>query len=232
MIMTESLLFMKIKKYLYIFLLLTIIFQAYLYAPYLEKIIIDNIHSMKINYAQNPLIFISGYFIIYILFTALSIPVALVMGLLSGFIFETHIAIIIVSFASSIGATIAMLISRYLIYDLVTKMYSTQVEKIKENLDRYNSYYLFALRMSPIFPFFIINFCFGLTNIKVKSFYIISQLGMLPATILIILVGKTLNNNLLSEKIISLELAIYLSILGLLPFLFKKYVKKDLKNRQ
>tara|TARA_E500000331_G_C16966091_1_gene587152 strand:- start:428 stop:688 length:261 start_codon:yes stop_codon:yes gene_type:complete len=86
--------------------------------------------------------------------------------------------------------------------------------------------------MSPIFPFFIINFCFGLTNIKVKSFYIISQLGMLPATILIILVGKTLNNNLLSEKIISLELAIYLSILGLLPFLFKKYVKKDLKNRQ
>ena len=134
---------------------------------------------------------------------------------------------LIISFASSIGATGAMLLSRYIISDYVNKRFAPQVSKIKYDLNKNGTYYLFALRMSPIFPFFIINVAFGLTKIRALAFYFVSQLGMLPGTIIIILIGSELDSFIIEKSPFSFELIIYLSILGLIPLAFKKVVKKN-----
>ena len=152
-------------------------------------------------------------------------PVALVLGLLAGFIFELYIAIIVISFASSIGASSAMMISRYLIRDFIVKKFANEVSYINKEIDTHGAYYLFALRMCPIFPFFVINVAFGLTKVKLLTFYLISQLGMLPGTIIIILIGSELNKFIIEGSPFSIDLVIYLSLLGLIPLLFKKYVK-------
>ena len=123
----------------------------------------------------------------------------------------------------SIGATMAMLISRYLINDYVNSKYNKQVSVINTELDLHGSYYLFALRMSPIFPFFIINAAFGVTNIKIWVFYFVSQLGMLPGTLIIILIGSELDNFILEGNTFDFDLIVYLTLLGLIPLLFKKY---------
>lgn len=86
--------------------------------------------------------------------------------------------------------------------------------------------------MSPIFPFFVINVAFGLTNMRAVTFYLISQIGMLPATYAIILIGSELNKAIMHGASISIELIIYLTILGLLPLIFKKYTKRNLHDHQ
>ena len=130
------------------------------------------------------------YIILYVVLTALSLPVALILGLLSGFIFDLFSAIILISFASSLGATAAMLISRYLISDYISRRFSNEISLINNEVNEHGAYYLFALRMSPIFPFFVINAAFGLIKIRSLTFYLVSQLGMLPGTIIIILIGS------------------------------------------
>ena len=111
-----------------------------------------------------------SYFIIYVVLTTLSLPVALVLGLLSGFIFDLYSAIILISFASSFGATAAMLISRYLISDYINRKFLNEISLIDNEVNKHGAYYLFALRMSPIFPFFVINAAFGITKIKTLTF--------------------------------------------------------------
>lgn len=218
---------MKSKKYIYAILLLTFIIFAYFYNSHIESIIIKNLVLLENYYLNSPVTFIFLFFITYIILTALSIPVALLLGLLSGFIFEVYTAVIIVSFASTFGATLAMLVSRYLIRDLIRKKYTKQITTVNMELDRYGAYYLFALRMSPVFPFFVINVVFGLTNIRVFFFYIISQLGMLPATYAIISIGSELDKAMISGASLSVDLIFYLTILGALPLLFKKYTKRN-----
>ena len=218
---------MESKKYLFAILLFLLISFAYYNVSIIENIFIENINTLERLYLDNPKYFMIFYFLVYILLTILSIPVALVLGLLSGFIFDVNTAVVIISFASSIGATGAMLLSRYIISDYVNKRFAPQVSKIKYDLNKNGTYYLFALRMSPIFPFFIINVAFGLTKIRTLAFYFVSQLGMLPGTIIIILIGSELDSFIIEKSPFSFELIIYLSILGLIPLAFKKVVKKN-----
>tara|TARA_B100000282_G_scaffold289570_1_gene259475 strand:- start:199 stop:786 length:588 start_codon:yes stop_codon:yes gene_type:complete len=192
----------------------------------LEKVIVDNIVKLESYFVKSPIIFMIAFFSSYVLLTALSIPVALLLGLLSGFIFDTFTAVVIISFASSIGATAAMLVSRYLIKDYINLKFNKQVLIINSELDIHGAYYLFALRMSPVFPFFIINAAFGLTNIKAWVFYIISQLGMLPGTIIIILIGSELDKFIIDQGPFEFDLIVYLTLFGLIPLIFKKYGMK------
>ena len=166
-----------------------------------------------------------AYFIVYIVLTTLSLPVALVLGLLSGFIFNLYTAVILISFASSFGATAAMLISRYLISDYINRKFLNEISLIDNEVNKHGAYYLFALRMSPIFPFFVINAAFGITKIKTLTFYLTSQLGMLPGTIIIILIGSELNDFLIKGNPFSIDLVLYLTLLGLIPLLSKKYIR-------
>ncbi len=223
--MTERLNYMKSKKYLYLILLLALVIYFYYNNSLFEKTILDNIVNLKDYYIHNPIFFMFSYFIVYVVLTTLSLPVALMLGLLSGFILDLYTAIILISFASSFGATAAMLISRYLIRDYINRRFSDEISLINNEVDKHGAYYLFALRMSPIFPFFVINAAFGLTRIKSLTFYLISQLGMLPGTIIIILIGSELNDFLIKGNPFSVELVIYLTLLGLIPLLFKKYIR-------
>ena len=216
---------MKSKKYLYLIALLTLVIFFYYNNSLFEDTILDNIVILEDYYIQNPIFFMFAYFIIYVVLTTLSIPVALVLGLLSGFIFDLYSAIILISFASSFGATAAMLISRYLISDYINRRFLDEISLINNEVDKQGAYYLFALRMSPIFPFFVINAAFGLTKIKTLTFYLISQLGMLPGTIIIILIGSELNDFLIKRSPFSIDLVLYLTLLGLIPLLFKKYIR-------
>ena len=214
---------MKSKKYLYLVTLLALVIYFYYNNSLFEKIILDNIVNLEDYYIQNPIFFTFSYFIVYVVLTTLSLPVALMLGLLSGFIFDLYSAIILISFASSFGATAAMLISRYLISDYINRKFSNEISLIDNEVNKHGAYYLFALRMSPIFPFFVINAAFGLTKIKTLTFYLISQLGMLPGTTIIILIGSELNDFLIKGSPFSIDLVIYLTLLGLIPLLFKKY---------
>ena len=223
--MTERLNYMKSKKYLYLVALLALVIYFYYNNSLFERTILDNIVNLEDYYIQNPYFFMFAYFITYVVLTTLSLPVALLLGLLSGFIFDLYSAIILISFASSFGATAAMLISRYLISDYINKRFSNEISLINNEVNVHGAYYLFALRMSPIFPFFVINAVFGLTKIRSVTFYLISQLGMLPGTIIIILIGSELNEFLIKGSPFSIDLVIYLTLLGLIPLLFKKYIR-------
>ena len=228
--MTESLIFMKIKKLSISILLLLIIIIGLVTNDEFKSYLIENIENIKALYSDQPLMFISFFIAAYLVMTTLSLPVALLMGLLAGSIFDFYLAVVIVSFTSTIGATVAMSLSRYIIRDYMTSKYKKYFEIINSNFEDNGSYYLFALRMSPLFPFFIINICFGLTKMKLLPFYLISQIGMLPGTIIIILLGNELSNILVSGNVISPSLVIYLTLLGLVPLLSKRFIKLNKRD--
>lgn len=228
--MTESLIFMKNKKLSISIILLIIIIIGFIVSDEYNPYLVENIENIKALYRNEPLIFTAFFIIAYLVMTTLSLPVALLMGLLAGSIFEFYLAVVIVSFTSTIGATVAMSLARYIVRDYMTSKYIKYFEIINSNFRDNGSYYLFALRMSPLFPFFIINICFGLTKMKLLTFYLISQIGMLPGTVIIILLGNELSNVLLSGNVISPSLVIYLTLLGLIPLFAKRFFKFNKRN--
>jgi uncharacterized membrane protein YdjX (TVP38/TMEM64 family) len=215
---------MKIKK-LTVSILLLIVFTGFLFNDDIYSYLVENFLFIQSFYEKDPEMFIIYFVFAYLFMTTLSLPVALVMGLLAGSILDIYSAVILVSFTSSIGATIAMSLSRYILRDYMSSRYRKYFDIINSNFRGSGGYYLFALRMSPLFPFFIINICFGLTNMKLALFYLISQIGMLPGTIIIILMGNELSNILITGDVMSPSLVIYLTLLGLIPLLSKRFLK-------
>ena len=168
------------------------------------------------------------FFFIYIILTSLSLPVAFILGLLSGMLFEIYSAVAIVSFSSSIGATIAFLISRYLFKDYFQKTFNKQFRKINKGFIKNGANYLYAVRMTPIFPYFIINLMFGLTNMRTSMFYIVTQIGMLPMTILVSMTGKEMLNVLTTDVGFNSNIIILLVLFGLLPLTFQYLMRRYL----
>ena len=166
------------------------------------------------------------FFFAYIIVTALALPISLLKTLLAGALFGLLPGVILTSFASTIGSTLCFLLSRYLFKDLFQGKYKKYLSKVNQGIKEEGLLYLFFLRLSPIFPFFIINLTFGLTNMKWTNFYWISQLGMLPATILFVNAGKQLSqiNNL--EDILTMKMIISLSAIGLLPIITKRIYER------
>ena len=185
----------------------------------------ENIEKIKIERINSPYLVEIIFFITYILAATISLPVALVLGLLSGMIFDIITAVIIVSFASTIGATFAFLVSRYLFRDYIEEKFYDQYNKIKSGFIKNSGYYLFALRMCLVFPYFIINLASGLTTVKTSVFYIISQIGMLPGTIIIILLGSNIAESISTNIGIGTETIILLTLFGLLPLLSRYLLK-------
>ncbi len=200
------------------------------YANTLLNFININLENVKAIKDQNPYLVEMFFFTIYVLATTISLPVATILGLLSGMIFDLMTAVILVSFASSIGATFAFLLSRYLLRDYVTERLSEQYEKINSGFIKRSGYYLFALRMCLIFPYFMINLVSGLTTIRTPVFYIVSQIGMLPGTIIIILLGSNIAHSITSNIGIGIEMILLLSILGILPLLSRYIFKQWLEE--
>ncbi|MFZ4748138.1 MAG: FAD-dependent oxidoreductase [Sphingomonas sp.] len=172
-------------------------------------------------YRGKPLLVIAAFFAIYVIVTALSVPGAAIMTLAAGAIFGVATGTVLVSFASSIGATLAFLGSRYLFRDGVQARFGAQLRGINEGVARDGAFYLFSLRLVPLFPFFAINLLMGLTPIRTWTFYWVSQLGMFLGTIVYVNAGTQLAQiNSLSD-IASPGLLASFAALGLLPWVGK-----------
>ena len=168
-------------------------------------------------FQANPVETGVAFFLIYVAVTGLSLPGAAILTLVAGAIFGLLWGTVIVSFASTMGATLAFLASRYLLRDWVQARFGDKLKPINEGVAREGAFYLFALRLVPAFPFFVINLVMGLTPLKTRTFYWISQVGMLAGTIAYVYAGTQLG-----QFKISVGLVAAFVILGIFPLVAKK----------
>jgi pyruvate/2-oxoglutarate dehydrogenase complex dihydrolipoamide dehydrogenase (E3) component/uncharacterized membrane protein YdjX (TVP38/TMEM64 family) len=187
---------------------------------YLSLVWLRTQHQALLDlYATQPAATLTGYFLLYVLATALSVPGALVFSLAGGAIFGTLTGTVVVSFASSVGATLAFLCARHLLRETVSTRYGHLLARVDEGLVREGAFYLLSLRLVPLFPFFMINLLFGLTRMPTGTYYWVSQLGMLPATVLIVHAGTELAAVESPTDILGPSLLATLTLLGFLPLL-------------
>lgn len=173
-------------------------------------------------YASHRLPVIAAYMAIYIMVTALSLPGAVVMTLAGGAMFGFWVGVLVVSFASTVGATLACFVARFLLRDWVQNKFGEKLTRINTGIEKEGSFYLFSLRLVPIFPFFVINLAMGLTPMKLWTFYWVSQIGMFPGTMVYVNAGKELGRLESLSGILSPGLIISFIILGLFPITVKK----------
>jgi dihydrolipoamide dehydrogenase len=177
-------------------------------------------------YAQQPVAVAAGYFALYVAVAALSLPGAAVMTLIGGALFGFTTGLVLVSFASAIGATLAFLAARFLLRDWVQGKFGDKLRALNEGVAREGAFYLFALRLVPLFPFFLVNLLMGLTPIRTWTFYWVSQIGMLAGTAVYVYAGTQLGAFKVSAGLI-----IAFVLLGLFPLVAKK-VLDALKARK
>ena len=171
------------------------------------------------------------YFVLYILVTGLSLPGAAIATLIGGAVFGLLWGTVLVSFASVIGASIAFLISRHILRDSVQNRYGERLHTINRGIEKDGAVYLFTLRMVPIFPFFIINLLMGLTPMRLATYFVISQIGMLPATAVYVNAGTQLAKIDSLGSILSPTLIASFALLGIFP-LIAKLIINSMKARK
>lgn len=169
-----------------------------------------------------PVLVAGGYFVIYVLVAALSLPGAAVMTLAGGALFGLGWGLLLVSFASSVGATLAFVVSRYLLRDMVQQRFGKRLKAINQGVEKDGAFYLFTLRLVPVFPFFLINLLMGLTRIRTGTFYLVSQLGMLAGTAVYVNAGTQLAELQSLSGILSPALLGSFALLGVFPLLARK----------
>ncbi len=175
-------------------------------------------------YAANQMLTIAIYFILYVVVTALSLPGAAVMTLAGGALLGFSTALVAVSFASTIGATLAFLVSRFLLRDWVQGKFGDKLKAINEGVEREGHFYLFTLRLVPLFPFFVINLVMGLTPMRPLAYYWVSQLGMLPGTAVYVNAGTQLGQIESVAGILSPGILISFILLGIFPLIAKRII--------
>ncbi|MFT6955994.1 MAG: pyruvate/2-oxoglutarate dehydrogenase complex dihydrolipoamide dehydrogenase (E3) component [Halieaceae bacterium] len=177
-------------------------------------------------YAENPALTVLVFFLVYVGVTGLSLPGAAIMTMAAGALFGLVTGLLIVSFASSIGATLAFLFSRFLLRDSIQDRFSKQLTAINEGIDRDGAFYLFTLRLVPVFPFFVINLVMGLTPIKTATFYWVSQVGMLAGTVVFVNAGTQLGQLESLSGILSPGIIASFILLGVFPLIAKAIIGK------
>jgi pyruvate/2-oxoglutarate dehydrogenase complex dihydrolipoamide dehydrogenase (E3) component/uncharacterized membrane protein YdjX (TVP38/TMEM64 family) len=182
-------------------------------------------------YRENPVLVIAGFFLIYVTVTALSFPGAAIMTLAAGAIFGLVTGTVLVSFASTIGATLAFLGSRYLFRDWVQARFGERLKGVNEGMARDGAFYLFSLRLVPVFPFFAVNLLMGLTPIRVWTYFWVSQVGMLLGTLVYVNAGTQLAQISALSDIASPGLLGSFAALGLLPWV-GKWIMGLIKRRR
>ncbi len=180
--------------------------------------------KIDLYYGSHPGRTMLIYFSVYIAVTALSLPGAALMTLVGGAIFGLVIGTLIVSFASSIGATLAFLASRFLLRDKVQSKFGGHLNAINTGVEKDGAFYLFTLRLVPAFPFFVINLLMGLTPIRTLTFYLVSQLGMLAGTVVYVNAGTQIAGIESLSGILSPGLILSFVVLGIFPLAAKKLV--------
>nr|WP_246386620.1 FAD-dependent oxidoreductase [Litorivivens lipolytica] len=194
----------------------------YLRLAYLQA----QLGAIQDTVAAKPLLSSAAFFALYVLVTALSLPGATIMTLAAGAIFGLLHGVLLASFAASVGATLAFLVTRYLLKDAVQEKFATRLKAINQGIERDGALYLFTLRLVPIFPFFIINLLMGLTPLRTWTFYWISQIGMLPGAIVYVNAGTQLSQISSPAGLLSAELLMAFVLLALLPWFGKAIVNR------
>jgi uncharacterized membrane protein YdjX (TVP38/TMEM64 family) len=179
----------------------------------------------------NPLLYIIGFFILYVAVTGFSIPGAAIMSLIAGALFGVLMGTIIVSFASTVGATLAFLSARFVLRDWVQAKFGERLRALDDGLEKDGAFYLFTLRLIPIFPFFVINLLMGLTRIKTRTFFWVSQLGMLPGTIVFVNAGTQISRIESTAGLLSPALIASFVALALFPWAAKAIVALVTRSR-
>ena len=180
--------------------------------------------ALETYHADHQPLTMAIYMLIYIVVTALSLPGAAVMTLAGGAIFGFWIGLLLVSFASTIGATLAFLVARFLLMDYVKRRFGDKLKAVYEGIEKDGAFYLFTLRLVPLFPFFVINLVMGLTPIRTATFYAVSQIGMLAGTAVYVNAGTQLAQIDSISGILSPGLIFSFALLGIFPWIAKAAV--------
>jgi len=174
--------------------------------------------------AAAPVVVGLAFFGVYVAVTALSLPGAAILTLAAGALFGLTVGTLIVSFASSLGATLAFLASRYVLRDAIQRRFGERLKAINEGMAKDGPLYLFTLRLVPVFPFFLVNLLMGLTPIRTLSYYWVSQVGMLAGTLVYVNAGTQLAQITSLSGIVSPGLLLSFALLGVFPMLAKKFL--------
>lgn len=194
--------------------------SSYLTLDYIKQ----NQSLFQEYYSQNTVLTLSVFSLIYVVSTALSLPGATVLTLAAGALFGLFTGTIVVSFASTIGATLAFLSSRFLLKSYVEKKFKKYIDPINQGIEKDGAFYLFTLRLIPVFPFFVINLVMGITKIKTLKYFVVSQIGMLAGTIVYVNAGLQLGSIDSLSGILSFKLMGSFALLGIFPLIAKKIV--------
>jgi uncharacterized membrane protein YdjX (TVP38/TMEM64 family) len=184
-------------------------------------------NALRHAVSEYPLLVLGSAFLLYVVVTGLSLPGATMMTLVYGWLFGFWQAFVLVSFASTSGATIAFLLSRFLFRDAIQSRFRDRLAAFNEALAREGAFYLFTLRLIPQVPFFLVNLVMGLTPVRTWTFWWVSQVGMLPGTSIYVYAGASVGDlETLRQKglsgILTWQLAIALTLLGLFPLIIKR----------
>ncbi len=166
-----------------------------------------------------PLTSALSYLLLYILVTALSIPGALVLTLAGGALFGLLWGSVLTSIASTVGATVAFLIARFVLRSLVREKFAGRLERVRRGFEADGAFYLFSLRLVPVIPFFVINIVMALTSIRTVTFFLVSQIGMLPATVVYVNAGTQLATVQSASDILSARMILSFALLAAFPWL-------------
>jgi len=194
--------------------------QQYLTLTYLKQ----SRETFQALYASHTLSVLAAFFVLYILVVAVNLPGAAVMTLAGGALFGFWVGLIVVSFASSIGATLACFVARYLFRDWAESRLGGWFTKINAGIQKEGAFYLFTMRLIPAIPFFAINLGMALTQMRLITFYWVSQVGMLAGTAVYVNAGKQLGEISKMSDILSLDLILSFAVLGIFPLAVKKIV--------
>ncbi len=222
-------------KKLFLILLVVILISSFFIFDIDKMLTLEGIKNIPAQiaswYDNDPWQVVAIYFILYVLVTGLSLPGAVFMTLAGGAIFGLFWGTVIISFASTIGATGAFLVARYLLKDVMEARFTEKLQAINMGIEREGAFYLFTLRLVPIFPFFLINILMGLTRIRTITYYWVSQLGMLAGTIVYVNAGTQLAQLETVSGILSPPLLLSFTLLGIFPLLAKKLINAIKKQR-
>jgi len=217
---------MKSKKIVTILSVLTILVACYFYFDLGQYLSLDKLkqqqQSLHHIYLEHPVMMVMGFVLIYIIVTGLSLPGATILTLAGGGVLGLWTGLVAVSFASTIGATCSFLVARTLLRDSIQKKFGEKLTTINEGVEREGAFYLFALRLVPAFPFFVINLVMGLTTIKTWTFYWVSQLGMLVGTVVYVNAGTQLATIEKASDIMTPKIMCSFIALGIFPLIAKK----------
>ncbi|PKH65372.1 pyridine nucleotide-disulfide oxidoreductase [Psychrobacter sp. 4Dc] len=222
-------------KRIFLILLILILAASFFYFDLNQLLTLDGLKGSMAQFneykAQSPLLIIGGFFLLYVVVTALSLPGAAILTLAAGALFGLVQGLLVASFASSIGATIAFLASRYLLRDTIKQRFPERLSAIDAGVEKEGGFYLFTLRLVPIFPFFLINLLMGVTSIKTWTYYWVSQIGMLAGTFVFVNAGTQLAQIDSLSGILSFNLIVSFALLGFFPLIAKGVLNMFKKRR-